>query len=58
MSNINSSEENVESPSTYGGEAYKEYRKKEKSKDAGTSSQNEVNHIEGREIEEGQSFQY
>ena len=32
MSNINSSEENVESPSTYGGEAYKEYRKKKKDK--------------------------
>jgi hypothetical protein len=32
MSNINSSEDNVESPSTYGGEAYKEYRKKKKAK--------------------------
>jgi hypothetical protein len=32
MSNINSSEDNVESPSTYGGEAYKEYRKKKKVK--------------------------
>ena len=32
MSNTNSSEDNVESPSTYGGEAYKEYRKKKKDK--------------------------
>jgi hypothetical protein len=58
MSNTNASEDNVESPSTYGNEGYKEYRKKEKSKDAATSSQNEVTHIEGRELEEGQSFQY
>jgi hypothetical protein len=58
MSNTNASESNVESPSTYGNEGYKEYRKKEKSKDAGISSQNEVNQIEGRELEEGQSFQY
>jgi hypothetical protein len=58
MSNTNASEDNVESPSTYGNESYKEYRKKEKSKDAATSSQNEANHIEGRELEEGQSFQY
>jgi hypothetical protein len=58
MSNTNASEDNVESPSTYGNEGYKEYRKKEKSKNATISSQNEVNHIEGRELEEGQSFQY
>ncbi len=58
MSNTNASESNVKSPSTYRNEGYKEYRKKEKSKDASTSSQNEVNHIEGRELEEGQSFQY
>jgi hypothetical protein len=32
MSNINASEENVESPSTYGNEAYKEHRKGEKKK--------------------------
>jgi hypothetical protein len=32
MSNINASEENVESPSTYGNEAYKEHRKEEKKK--------------------------
>ena len=30
MSNTNASEENVESPSTYGNEAYKEHRKQEK----------------------------
>ena len=30
MSNVDASEENVESPSTYGGQAYTEYRKKEK----------------------------
>jgi hypothetical protein len=43
MSNTNASEENVESPSTYGNEGYKEYRKKEKSKVKENSSQNEVN---------------
>jgi hypothetical protein len=32
MSNINASEENVESPSTYGNEAYMEHRKEEKKK--------------------------
>lgn len=32
MSNVNASEENVESPSTYVGDAYKEYRKNEKRK--------------------------
>ncbi|HSF00198.1 MAG TPA: hypothetical protein VLA48_04820 [Nitrososphaeraceae archaeon] len=30
MSNINASEDNVESPSTYVGDAYKEYRKNER----------------------------
>ncbi len=30
MSNIKASEENTESPSTYGNEAYKEYRKTKK----------------------------
>jgi len=30
MSNIKSSEENTESPSKYGNEAYKEYRKTKK----------------------------
>jgi hypothetical protein len=32
MSNTNATEGNVESPSTYGGEGYKNYRKKEKKK--------------------------
>ena len=32
MSNIEASDENIESPSTYVGEAYKEYRKNEKRK--------------------------
>jgi hypothetical protein len=32
LSNINASEDNVESPSTYGNEAYKEHRKEEKKK--------------------------
>ena len=30
MSNIEASEENVKSPTTYGNNAYEEYRKKEK----------------------------
>jgi hypothetical protein len=39
--------------------AYKEYRKKKKSKDAAdTSSQREVSILEDRELEEGQTFQY
>jgi hypothetical protein len=32
MSNTNASEENVESPSTYGNEAYTQHRKEEKKK--------------------------
>ena len=32
MSNTNASEDNIESPSTYVGDAYKEYRKNEKRK--------------------------
>jgi hypothetical protein len=59
MSNTNASEDTVESPSTYGNRAYKEYRKKKKSKDAtNTSSQKQVSILEGRELEEGQTFQY
>ena len=59
MSNTNASEDNVESRSAYGNNSYKEYRKKEKSKDAAnTSAQNQVNAINGRELEEGQTFQY
>ena len=56
MRNANASEDNVESYSTYGHKAYKEYRKKEKSKEEGddTSSQNQLNNsIYGRELEEG-----
>jgi hypothetical protein len=40
LSNINASEDNVESPSTYGNEAYKEHRKEEKKK---KQQQNEDN---------------
>jgi hypothetical protein len=59
MSNTNAPEDNVESHSAYGNNAYKECRKKEKSKDdANTSAQNRVNAINGRELEEGQTFQY
>jgi hypothetical protein len=59
MSNTNASEDNVESHSAYGNNACKEYRKKEKSKDAAnTAAQNQVNAINGRELEEGQTFQY
>jgi hypothetical protein len=58
MSNTNASEDNIESPSTYGDKAYKEYRRKKKSKDADTSSQKQVSILEGRELEEGQTFQY
>jgi hypothetical protein len=59
MSNTNASEDNIESPSTYGNEGYKEYRKKEKqSKTTNASSKKEVNQVEGRELEEGQTFQY
>lgn len=32
MSNTEASDENVKSPSTYGNDAYQEYRKKEKRK--------------------------
>ena len=59
MSNTNSSEDNVESRSVYGNNTYKEYRKKEKSKDpADTSTQDQINTVNGRELEEGQTFQY
>ena len=56
MSNTNVSEDNIESPSTYANKAYKEYRKKQKSKN--TSSQNQANSVDGRELEDGQTFQY
>jgi hypothetical protein len=41
MSNINASEDNVESPSTYVGDAYKEYRKNEKKKRRGRRREEE-----------------
>lgn len=48
----------MQNHSTY-GTSYKEYRKKEKqSKATNTSSNKEVNRVEGRELEEGQTFQY
>ena len=40
MSSNQSSEENVESPSTYGKEAYVEYRKKEKRRKKKRKSKN------------------
>jgi hypothetical protein len=59
MSNANASEDNVESPSTYGNKGYKEYRKKEKQpKATNAASKRKVNQVEGRELEEGQTFQY
>ena len=45
----------MRSPSTHANKVYKEYRKKEKSKEA---SSHQGNSIEGRELEEGQTFQY
>ena len=42
MSNIEASEENVESPSTYGNNAYEEYRKKEKKKNKTESEEARV----------------
>ena len=59
MSNTNDSEDNVESYSVYGNNAYKESRKKGKLKDTdNTSTENQVNAVNGRELEEGQTFQY
>jgi hypothetical protein len=50
MSNTNALENNVESPSTYGNEGYKEYRKKEKQlKTTNASSEKEVNQVEGKD---------
>ncbi len=42
MSNIEASEENVKSPSTYGNNAYEEYRKKEKKKNKTDSEKAEM----------------
>jgi hypothetical protein len=50
MSNTNASENTVESPSTYGNEGYKEYRKKENQlKATNAASEKEVNQVEGRD---------
>jgi hypothetical protein len=42
MSNIEASEDNVESPSTYGNEAYKGYRKDKKKKQKEDSESGEI----------------
>jgi hypothetical protein len=42
MSNIEASEENVKSPSTYGNDTYQEYRKKEKKKNKTESEEARV----------------
>jgi hypothetical protein len=42
MSNIEASEENVKSPSTYENDAYREYRKKEKKKNKTESEEARV----------------
>lgn len=42
MSNIEASEDNVKSPSTYGNNAYEEYRKKEKKKSKTESEKSQV----------------
>jgi hypothetical protein len=56
LSSPSPSEDNIESPSVCTNKAYKEHRKKEKSKEA--TSHNQGNSVEGRELEEGQTFQY
>lgn len=56
MSNSSPSEDNIESPLVCANKAYKGHRKKEKSKEA--TSHNQGNSVEGRELEEGQTFQY
>jgi hypothetical protein len=42
MGNIETAEENVKSPSTYGNYAYEEYRKKEKKKNKTESEEARV----------------
>ncbi len=56
MSDPSPSEDNIESPSICANKAYKGHRKKEKSKEATYYDQG--NSVEGRELEEGQTFQY
>lgn len=55
MSNPSPSEDNIESPGC-ANKAYKRHGKKERSKEA--TSHNQSNSVEGRELEEGQTFQY
>jgi len=56
VSNQSPSEDNIESPSGCANNTYKGHRKKEKSKEA--TSYDQGNSVEGRELEEGQTFQY
>jgi hypothetical protein len=56
LSNPSPSEDNIELPSVCANKAYKGHRKKEKSKEA--TSHNQGSSVEGRELEEGQTFQY
>ena len=56
LSDPSPSEDNIESPSGCANKAYKRHRKKERSKEA--TSHNQGNSVEGRELEEGQTFQY
>ena len=56
LSNPSPSEDNIESPSVCANKASKGHTEKEKSKEA--TSHNQGNSVEGRELEEGQTFQY
>ncbi len=56
MSNPSPPEDKIEPPSVCVNKAYKGHRKKEKSKEA--TFHNQGNSVEGRELEEGQTFQY
>jgi hypothetical protein len=42
MSNIEASEDNIESPTTYGKEAYKKYKRARKENSLKTQPQNEL----------------
>ena len=54
MSNPSPPEDNIESPSVCANKAYKGNKKKSKE----ATSHNQGNSVEGRELEEGQTFQY
>jgi len=56
LSNPSPSEDNIDSTSVSANKEYKGPRKKEKSKEE--TSHNQGNSVEGRELEEGQTFQY